>query len=64
MTTGAPAPAVVSCKNCRKPIVRCETLPSHCGCSSAYGWIHAGGGAHDCIRRSGPVTRAQPEETR
>lgn len=49
-------------KRCRKPIVRCETLPAHCGCSSAYGWIHANEGAHACEPRAdGPY--AQPEST-
>ncbi len=46
-------------KRCGKPIIRCETLPPHFGCSSAYGWIHANGGAHACEPRSdGPY--AQP----
>lgn len=48
---------------CRKPIVPCVTLPSHFGCSSAYGWIHANGGAHACEPRSdGPY--ALPEAVR
>jgi hypothetical protein len=49
------------CRHCKKPVVRCETLPSHIGCSSAYGWIHAGGGRHACFRTSG-FSYAEPEE--
>lgn len=39
-----------TCKHprCGKRIVRCDTLPSHCGCSSACGWIHAVSERHFC----------------
>jgi hypothetical protein len=33
-------PTAVVCRHCRKPIVRCDTVPSHIGCGSAHGWIH------------------------
>lgn len=46
------APAVTVCKRCRRPIVRCETLPAHFGCSSAHGWIHSEPRTHACEPRS------------
>jgi len=50
-----------TCKHCGKPIERCSRQPSHCGCSSAYGWIHGSGGAHACQPGAdGPY--AQPDE--
>lgn len=36
------------CKHCAEPIWRCGRLPSHGGCSSASGWIHAIGWRHSC----------------
>lgn len=50
----------MTCKHCKKPIIRCDVLPSHFGCSSAYGYIHDNPRAHACEPRSdGPY--AQPE---
>lgn len=43
----------IRCKNCARPLVRCDSLPSHGGCSSAAGWIHEIGWVHAC--RSGPA---------
>ena len=60
---GKPCPhgSGVACRHCRKPLVRCDTLPSHIGCSSAYGWIHGDGGRHACFRTSG-FSYAEPAE--
>jgi hypothetical protein len=30
-----------TCKHCRKPIIRCGSVPVHAGCGSGYGWIHS-----------------------
>jgi hypothetical protein len=45
-----------TCWHCRKPIARCDSLPSHIGCSSGHGWIHTNPEqwGHDCEPRSGP----------
>jgi hypothetical protein len=59
--TGEAPPVIIACKNCPGPIERCAARPSHAGCSSAYGWIHADGGAHACEPGSdGPY--AQPSD--
>ena len=41
-----------TCKHCKKRIIRCETLPSHFGCSSARGYVHVNPRAHACEPRS------------
>jgi hypothetical protein len=53
----------MTCKHCNKPIIRCESVPSHFGCSSARGYLHDGTRAHGCKPRSdGPY--AEPEAGR
>lgn len=43
----------VACRYCLKPILRCADQPSHAGCSSGYGWIHAEPyWGHSCGRAS------------
>ena len=49
----------MTCRHCQKPIIRCESVPVHIGCSSAYGFVHADTRFHTCEPRSnGPY--AQP----
>ena len=43
---------MMTCEHCKKPIVRCESVPEHIGCSSAYGFIHEDTRAHACKPRS------------
>ena len=50
----------MTCKHCKKPIIPCESVPAHFGCSSARGFLHADQRAHACEPRSdGPY--ATPE---
>jgi hypothetical protein len=42
----------MTCKHCHEPIIRCESAPSHAGCSSARGYLHDGTRAHGCQPRS------------
>lgn len=51
-----------TCRHCHRPVIRCDSLPSHCGCSSGYGWIHAEPWwGHSC-RRPGQFSQyARPE---
>lgn len=54
----------VTCRYCKRPIIRCDTQPGHGGCSSGYGWIHDEPfWGHACTRRAGPYKReyARPE---
>lgn len=61
-----------TCKHCRKPIVRCDSVPGqHIGCSSGHGWIHSNPEqwGHSCQPRSGapyalpvPVRFPGPED--
>lgn len=45
-----------TCRDCKRPIIACDTLPSHVGCSSGYGWIHAEPHwGHSC----GPLSKRQ-----
>lgn len=50
-----------TCWHCRKPIVRCGTVPPHAGCGSGHGWIHSNPEqwGHSCEPRSG-APYAQP----
>lgn len=58
-------PSVAACRHCGKPIVRCENQPSHIGCSSGYGWIHADPNwGHTCVRRAASPSYARPEVNR
>ena len=62
-----PAPEVRRCKHCKKPVIRCESVPVHIGCSSGRGFVHAGTRAHGGEPRSGgpyaePAVRAQLSE--
>jgi hypothetical protein len=52
-----------TCRHCGHPIVRCDTVPSHAGCGSGFGWIHSDPDqwGHSCRPRSG-APYAQPGE--
>ena len=55
--------ADVTCRHCRRPIVKCGTQRPHSGCDSGYGWIHAAPyWGHACHRSAGSPY-ARPEET-
>jgi hypothetical protein len=52
----------VTCRYCRRPIVACDTVPSHVGCSSGYGWIHAEPWwGHSCQRPGKYSQYARPD---
>lgn len=54
-----------TCKHCRKPIVRCDSVPSPAGCGSGYGWIHSNPEqwGHSCRpRSSAPYALPSPPE--
>ena len=44
-----------TCWHCRKPIVRCDSVPYHIGCGPGHGWIHTNPEqwGHSCEPRSG-----------
>jgi len=57
-----PPPMTSDCRNCGKPIIPCESIPAHFGCSSACGFLHVDPRAHACEPRSdGPY--AQPSSS-
>lgn len=54
-----------TCRHCRKPIIRCDTVPSHTGCGSGYGWIHSNPDqwGHSCQpRSSAPYAQPAPAD--
>jgi hypothetical protein len=59
-----PGDDAAMCKHCRRPIIRCDTVRSHAGCGSGYGWIHSDPEqwGHSCEPRSG-APYAQPAVT-
>lgn len=60
-----PVTPEATCRYCRRPILRCDTLPSHCGCSSGWGWIHAEPWwGHSCGRYPSRREYARPEAVR
>ena len=54
---------MATCKNCRKPILRCAPGDACASMSEFEGWFHADGGSHCCGADTRPVAEPDTEAT-